>query len=146
MASASDYLENKLVDYIFRAGTFTAPSSIYVALCTAATTDADTGSTITEVSGGSYARTALNPSGSNWANTQASGTGASTGTGGVTSNSSTITFPTATGSWGTITHIALVDASSAGNVLFHGALTASKTVGSGDVLSFNAGSLSITVG
>src|SRR4051794_27926235 len=106
MAAMSDYLENKIIDYVFRSGSFSAPANIYVALCTVATTDADTGSTITEVSGGSYARTALNPGTSNWANTQASGTGASSGTGGTTSNSSTITFPTATGSWGTITHIA----------------------------------------
>ena len=130
MAGAmADYLENKLIDHIFRATSYTAGANIYVALFTAAPSDTGGG---TEVSGGSYARVALNPSTSNWRNTQNSGTGASTGTSGQTSNASTITFAAPTANWGTITHVALIDASSSGNYLFWGALTNSKTVNNGD--------------
>jgi hypothetical protein len=144
----SNYLENLIVDKVFRSTDFTTPTTLAVALCTSAPTDASTGATIAEVANsGSYARTALNAGTSNWANTQASGTGASSGTSGTTSNSSTITFPTATGSWGEITHLVIVDSTThgAGNVLFWGALSASKTVTSGDTLSFAANALSIQI-
>lgn len=148
MAHMSNYLENKLIDHLFRSTSFTAPTTLAVALCTAAPDDTSTGATITEVANsGAYARTALAAGISNWANTQASGTGASSGTGGTTSNSSTITFPTATGSWGTVTHIAIVDSTThgGGNVLFWGALSVSKTVTSGDTFSFNAGDLTVQI-
>lgn len=148
MAAMSNFLENALVDHIFRDTAFTKPSTIAIALCTAAPTDASTGATITEVSNsGSYARQNLAASTSNWANTQASGTGASSGTSGTTSNSSAITFPTATGDWGAITHVAILDSTTygAGNVLFWGALSATKTVTSGDTFQFSAASLQIQV-
>jgi hypothetical protein len=144
MAAMSNYLENKLIDHIFRATSFTAPTNIYIALCTASPTDASTGSTITEVSGGSYARQAYNPSNnSNWEATQGGVSGASSGTGGTTSNNTTIAFPTATADWGTITSVALVDASSAGNVLFYGDLTSSRTINNGDTFQFNANALAL---
>jgi hypothetical protein len=146
MASMSNYLENKLIDHLFRSTSFSAPTTLAVALCTAAPDDTSTGATITEVANsGSYARTQLDAGTSNWANTQASGTGASSGTGGTTSNSSTITFPTASGSWGTVTHIAIVDSAThgAGNVLFWGALSVSKTVSSGDIFTVAANQLTV---
>lgn len=138
MASASDFTENMIVEAYFRGGSWTPPTNIYVALCTAATTDADTGSTITEVSGGSYARVQIDPGSSNWT--------ATSGTDGITGNASTLTYPIATADWGDVSHIALCDASSGGNLLFHGALSATRTVSNGDVVSFNAGSLAVTVG
>lgn len=95
MASMSNYLENKLIDHLFRTTTFSQPSVIAIALCTAAPTDASTGATITEVSGGDYARQTLNPSNSNWTATQGGTSGASSGTGGTTDNASAIVFPTA---------------------------------------------------
>jgi hypothetical protein len=139
----SDYLENKLVDHIFRAQSFTAPTNLYVALLTAAPSDSGGG---TEVSGGSYARAAVTCSLANWAGTQSAGsTTASSGTGGATSNNGAITFPTPTAGWGTITHFGIYDASSGGNLLFHGALTTSKTVNSGDAApSFQAAQLGLT--
>lgn len=143
MSAMSDYLENKLIDHIFRGTSFTAPVTLYVALFTTATDDASGGA---EVSGGSYARVAITCNGTNWANTQASGTGVSSGTGGVTSNSSAITFPAPTASWGTVTHFAIYDASTGGNRIVHGSLTASKTVNSGDPApQFNAGALTVTL-
>lgn len=134
MANATDYLEDNIIKHLFRTGSYTKPTVLAVALFTAAPSDAGGG---TEVSGGSYARVSLNPSDSNWA--------ATSGTNGVTSNSSAINFGTASASWGTITHFAIFDSTSGGNMLIWGALTASKTVGSGDAFQIPAGSLTVTV-
>lgn len=143
MSAMSDYLENKLVDHIFRAQSFSAPATLYVALFTAAPSDSGGG---TEVSGGSYARASVTSSLANWAGTQSAGsTTASSGTGGQTSNNGAITFPSPTGNWGTVTHFGIFDAASSGNLLFHGALTASKTINSGDAApSFQAAQLAVT--
>lgn len=132
MSALSDYLENALINHIFRNTDFTRPANIYVALFTAAPSDSGGG---TEVSGGSYARQAIATGGSS---------GWDAASGGATANTSTLTFPTATASWGVVTHVGLFDASSGGNLLFHGALTASKTVGSGDIFRFNAGDLDVS--
>ncbi len=139
----SDYLENKLVDHIFRAQSFSAPATLYVALFTAAPSDSGGG---TEVSGGSYARVSVTSALANWAGTQSAGsTTASSGTGGATSNNGAITFPSPTANWGTVTHFGIFDAASSGNLLFHGALTASKTINSGDAApSFQAAQLAVT--
>jgi hypothetical protein len=143
MSAMSDYLENKLVDHIFRGQTFTAPANTYVALFTAAPADAGGG---TEVSGNGYARVTVASSLANWAGTQSAGsTVASSGTGGATSNNAAITFPTPTGAgWGTVTHFGIFDASTSGNLLFHGALTASKTINAGDTVSYAAAQLATT--
>lgn len=140
----SDYLENKLVDHIFRARSFTAPSTIYVALFTAAPSDSGGG---TEVSGGSYARVQVGPSDSAWKSTQGTTTAvASSGTGGQTMNGSSITFPTPSANWGSITHFGIFDASSGGNLLFWGALTTAKTVNNGDPApSFAGDALTVTL-
>lgn len=131
MSDMSDYLENKLIDHLFRGRSFTAPTQLWVALFTAAPSDAGGG---TEVSGGSYARATPGAnSDTAWKATQG-GTpaAASSGTGGATSNPNAITFPAPTGNWGVITHFAIFDASSGGNMLIWKALTASKTVNNGD--------------
>lgn len=143
MSAMSDYLENKLVDLTLRGQAFTAPATLYVSLHTTATTDAGGG---TEVSGGSYARVAVTANLTNFAGTQSAGsTTASSGTGGATSNNGTITFPSPTANWGTVSHFGIWDASSGGNLLFHGALTTSKTVNNGDAApSFAAAALAIT--
>ena len=127
MSEISNYLENALINGTLRATTFTAPAAVYVSLHTADPTDAGTG---TEVSGGSYARQA--------ATFGAPSNGAST-------NSAAVEFPQAGGSWGTITHIGLRDASTAGNLLYHTALDASKTIATGDVFRIATGSLSVTL-
>lgn len=130
MSAMSDYLENKLVDHIFRGMSWTMPSALYVALYTAGPSDSGGG---TEVSGGSYARAALAPSYSNWKGTGGEVTNTpSAGTSGQTKNASTITFPTPTANWGTVTHWGIFDASTSGNLLAHGSLTTSKTVNNGD--------------
>lgn len=138
----SNYLENQLVDHIFRTATFSKPSNVYVALFTAAPSDAGGG---TEVSGGSYAREGGSPADADWRGTHGSATGASSGTAGLLDNAADITFTTATANWGTVTHIGLFDASTGGNLLFHGALTASKVIDSGDTFKINLGDLDITL-
>ncbi|MEY2653377.1 MAG: hypothetical protein RLZZ524_404 [Pseudomonadota bacterium] len=138
----SDYAENKLIDFILRGQSLTAPATTYVALYTASCTDAGGG---TEASGGNYARQAVTSSLANWAGTQSAGsTTASSGTGGQTSNNNAISWGTVTWS-GTVTHWALMDASSGGNMWFCAALTASQAVASGNTVQFAAGALTITL-
>lgn len=134
MSQMSDYLEVELRKHIFRTGSFTKPSALYVSLHTANPADDASG---TEVSGGSYARVQRDPSDSNWT--------AASATAGVTDNAAAITFPSPTANWGTVTHFGIWDASSAGNLLCYGALTQSKTINNGDAApSFGTGDLDIT--
>jgi hypothetical protein len=143
MSALSDYLENKLVDHVFRALSFSAPATMYVGLFTAAPSDTGGG---TEVSGNAYARVSVTSGTTNWSNTQNSGTGASTGTGGTTQNLTTFTFPTPTPSgWGTVVAVGVFDASSAGNLLWYTTLTTSKLINAGDVVDFPAASLTFQV-
>jgi hypothetical protein len=144
MAALSDVLENKLIDHVFRAVSYTAPTGLYIALFTAAPSDSGGG---TEVTGGSYARVNLAPSTTNWAATNAAGSTAnpSAGTSGTTSNNVAITFATATASWGTVTHVGIFDASTAGNLLAWGALTSSQVVNTGGTFSFAISALSLQI-
>lgn len=130
MAAMSDYLENKLVDFLLRAQAFVPPTTTYVALFTATPSDIGGG---TEVTLGAYARVAITSGLAAWAGTQAaSSTVASTGTNGTTSNNATITYPAPTANWGTVTSFGIYDAATGGNLLFYATLTASKIISSGD--------------
>lgn len=126
MAEMSNFLENELYDHVLRNAAYTSPANIYVSLHTADPTDAGTG---TEVSGGSYARTAVTMG----APTNGSGT-----------NSADVQFPQATGDWGSVSHIAIWDATTAGNMLFHTPLDTTKNITTGDVFKIAAGSLTVT--
>lgn len=139
MSALADYAEVQIRGHMFRTLTFSKPSTIGICLCTSATADANTGATIPEVANSNaYARQGLAPADANWS--------APDSTGGVTANVAAITFPTATGSWGTVTHVALTDSTTygSGNALLHGALTASKAVALNDVFQFAAGNLQVT--
>ena len=127
MAELSNYLENALINVTLRATSYTAPTTVYVALYTTDPTDADTG---TECSGTSYARQSVTFG--------APSNGAST-------NSAAVEFPQAGSSWGTITHIGIRDALTTGNLLYHTPLDASKTIATGDVFRIATGSLSVTL-
>jgi hypothetical protein len=127
MAEFSNYLENALINATLRNTAYTSPTTVYVALYTSDPTDADTG---TEVSGTSYARQAVT-------------FGAPSN--GVTTNSAAVEFPQAGGSWGTVSYIGLRDASTSGNLLYHTALDAAKTISTGDVFRIATGSLSVTL-
>lgn len=128
--SLTDYLENKIVDHLFRTTSYTQPANVYAALFTAASA-CDAG-TVTEVSGGSYARVAIAAGNSSWKGTHGNTTGASSGTNGTISNAAAVTFPSPTANWGTVTHWGLWDASTSGNLLVCAALTTSKTINNGD--------------
>lgn len=126
----SDYLENKILDHVLGTAAYTAPTP-YLALFTS--DPGETGNLSGEVSGGGYARVAISGK-------------MSAASGGTSSNSSALTFPTATADWGTITHAAIVDSGTvgAGNVLYYMALTTTKTILNGDTAQFAAGALSIS--
>jgi hypothetical protein len=117
VAQASDYLENILIDHLFRTRTFAKPAGLYLALFTA-----------------------------NWNATQGGTSGNSSGTAGATANAVAITFPAPTGNWGTVTHFGIFDAASGGNLLIWDALVAARTILSGDpAASFAPGALQVTV-
>lgn len=134
--AATTYLENKLLAYIFKndSGSFSSPGdSIYVGLATAVS-DAEAG-TLTEATFGAYARQQVTAA--NW--TLAS---SSTDTQTVT-NANNIEYSASTGTNNTVTHAFIADAASSGNILFVGALDASKTIETGDIFRINAGNLTI---
>lgn len=141
MTAMADYLESQVVQHIFRTGTFTKPTVLTVALCTAAPTDTHTGTNIPEVANSfAYARVANNPLDANW-NNVSSGNG-------TTSNVAAVTFTTASGGdWGTVTHVAITDnvTHGQGNLFFWGSLTGNKVVNNGDTFQFNASNLSIQI-
>lgn len=138
----SDYVENKVVDTLLRGQTFPTIATIYVGLSTSACSDSAFG---TEVAGNNYSRVSVTANMTNWAGTQSAGsTSASSGTGGQTSNNAAINFPTPSGSWGTVTHWFLADASTSGNILICDDLTTSKTINSGDTVSFAIAALTVT--
>ena len=134
MTALTNYLENKLIDHIFRTSSYTKPTSLYVGLITGIA-DAEAGS-ITEVSGGSYARVARAPLDANWNASTSNGT---------TSNSATIQFPAATTDWGTCTYFGIWDAATGGNLLIYAPLTAARTITNGTTPSFGAGALTFQV-
>jgi hypothetical protein len=137
MSASSDYLEDKLLDHVLRNTAYTSPTTVYVALfnsddSTGATSELlEAGTLTTECTGGAYTRqTATFDAISN----------------GSTSNSGNLTWTTASdGNWGTITHVAVMDASSAGNVLFYGALDTAREILQDDTFQITAGSLTITL-
>ena len=138
----SDFLENKLIDQLFRGQTAPTTTTLYVGLFTSAPGESGGG---TELTGNNYSRVAVTSSLANWAGTQSAGsTVASTGTGGATSNNGALTFATPSATWGTVVAFGVFDAATAGNLLFYGTLTISKTINQGDTVSFPAASLSIT--
>lgn len=130
MGSFGNYTENKVLELITGKTGFTTPTC-YVALSTADPLDDASG--------------LAEPSGNNYARKSTAGTDWGTASGGSITNSNAITFNQASGSWGTITHVALFDNSTGGNMLAHGQLTASKAITTGDTLQFPASNLTITL-
>ena len=130
MAEFATYMENAIIN-LMRNTAFTQIPA-YVALFKSPASDAEleAGTLTNEVSGGAYARQLA---------------GLSAPSDGVTANAADITFPTATANWGTVTHVALMDAAAAGNVLMWSLLDVSKVVNSGDTFKINLGDLDVTV-
>ena len=124
--SFSDYLETEVLEFAFTTSGGTRPTAWYLALFTAAPSDRGGG---TEVSGGAYARQSVT----------------FTVSGNTATNSAEIEFPVATANYGSVTHVGVFDASSAGNLLAHAALTSSKTIETGDAFRVQASELDITL-
>ena len=131
MAGKTTYLSNKVLDHVLKNTAYTSPAAVYAALFTAAPTDAYTSGvpTGTEVSGNNYARVAIT---------------FAAGSSGATSNSSIVTFPTPSGSWGACTHFGIFDALTTGNLLYWGALAQTETPISGNAVTFPANDLDVT--
>jgi len=129
MAAASNYLENKLLDHALGTASFTMPATVYLGLFTSGG-GLEAGTLTAEISGGSYTRKVIDFAASS---------------GGSAANSATIDFTTATATWGTITHIAVLDASTGGNVLYHGAVSTSKLIESGDTFQVSTGNMTIAL-
>jgi hypothetical protein len=139
MGAFSDTLENAVLDHVLnngRALEYTPPTTLYIALFTSnGGLENNTEGSQDEVSGGAYARQSLDGATNYF--TPASG--------GETSNYADIEFPVATADWGTITHMAIMDALTSGNVLFWGELTSSKLIETGDQFKFTAGNLDLSL-
>jgi hypothetical protein len=131
MGGLTQYLKDELLDHVYRNNAYTSPTTVYVGLFTSAPSHAGGG---TEVSAGDYAR-------------EAATFGAPSGAGATRqiANSSIVDFGTTTNNWGTVTHFALFDAASAGNMLHWDALTVDKTINTGDPVSFPVGDLIVGI-
>jgi len=131
MSDMTNYLEAALMNHTFRNSAYSSPTTVYLALFTTATADDGTG---TEVTGGSYARQPV-----------AFAAGSQVNGAYQIANSADVEFPIATANWGTVTHAAMFDALSGGNMLIHGALTTSRTVNTNDQIKFSAGDLKLSL-
>ena len=125
--SFTNFLETEILDHVFAGAAYTAPGTKYLALFTAIS-DGEAGS-VTELSGSAYARQTV----------------AFTTSGNTTSNNAAVEFPTATGSWGTVTHVGVYDAASSGNLMAYATLSSSKAIATGDVFRVPSGDLDITL-
>ena len=132
MSAMSDFLELEVLDHVLGTGSYTMPTTVRIGLSTGSFGDDNSG---TELSGSGYARQAI--------------TFAAASSGSAATNA-TVTFPTATGSWGSVgfwgilSHYGIFDAASGGNLLVHGAFASAKTIGTGDVFRINSGDLTVT--
>lgn len=124
--SFTNHLETEILDHVFGGAAYTAPSTLYVGLFTAAPGEAGGG---TECSGGAYARQSM----------------AFTVSGNTASNTSAVEFPAATSDWGTITHAGIFDASTGGNLMAYTSLASSKTIETYDIFRIPASNLDITL-
>lgn len=129
MAGLSDTYENLALDWLLVTGTPTRASGTWLALYTATPTDSTAGTEVTNAN--NYSRQAIT---------------FDAASGGATQNAATVTFPAASGSWGTVTHWAIVDSAThgAGNIIIYGQFTASKTIAASDVFEVLDAELDIT--
>lgn len=132
--SMTDVFEKKILDNIFRSASLGLDATnVFIGLFTVGPSDSAAG---TEVVGGSYARVAVNRTGTGW--------DVAAGALATTSNTNAVSFPTATANWGTVTHFGIFDASIVGNLLYWADLTTPKAVNNGDTASFAAGAIDVT--
>ena len=126
--SLSNTFETHTLNYLFTTTSVTRPTAWYIALFISNPAE-DASGTEVSTSGTAYARQSAT----------------FTVSGNEATNSAAIEFPTATASYGTVTHIGVFDAASAGNLIAYAALTTSKAIDTGDVLRLPANDLDITM-
>jgi hypothetical protein len=126
--SLSNTFETHTLNYLFTTTSVTRPTAWYIALFTSNPAE-DASGTEVSTSGTAYARQSAT----------------FTVSGNEATNSAAIEFPTATASYGTVTHIGVFDASTGGNLIAYAALTTSKAIDTGDVLRLPANDLDITM-
>src|SRR5215469_9546417 len=134
----TNYLDQQLTRLLFSNTAYTIPGTWYIALSTT-TPVQGAAPNFTEPSGNGYARVAFTNNSTNWAAV------ASPPANGYTmQNNQPVTFPAATGSWGTVTYFGIYDASTSGNLVGFGALTSSQAITSGITPAFAVGTITIT--
>lgn len=138
MAGASTYTKNNILKALLQGTALPLPAGTYISLHTA-----DPGATganeATTAAWPAYVRRKAEASG-------AMGSGWTTPTAGVSTNTNQLTYPANDGaSIVTVTHFAIWDALSGGNCLDSAALTTSRALAVGDILVFDTSSLSVTV-
>jgi hypothetical protein len=126
--SFSNFLETEILDHVFAGAAYTAPTTLYLALFTAAPGETGGGTEVT-TSGTAYARETV----------------AFTTTGNTTSNTASVEYSTATATFGTVTHVGVFDAATAGNLMAYATLSSPKTIDTGDVFRVPTGDLDITL-
>ena len=126
--SFSNTFETHVLNYVFTSTSVTRPTAWYLALFTS-NPDEDASGTEVSTSGTAYARQSAT----------------FTVSGNTASNSAAIEFPTATASYGTVTHVGVFDASTGGNLIAYSALSTSKAVGTGDVFRVPSGDFDLTL-
>lgn len=126
--SFSNTFETHVLNYVFTATSVTRPTAWYIALFTSNPAE-DASGTEVSASGTAYARQTV----------------AFSVSGNLATNSAAVEFPTATASFGTVTHIGVFTASTSGTLIAYSALSASKAISTGDVFRVPAGDLDITL-
>jgi hypothetical protein len=126
--SLSNTFETTVLTWLLTNSAATRPTAWYVALFTSNPAE-DASGTEVSTSGTAYARQSVTFSVS----------------GNTATNTAAIEFPTATASYGTVTHVGVYDASTAGNLIAYAALTTSKAIDTGDVLRLPANDLDVTM-
>lgn len=135
MSSFSNYTENGVLNHLFKAVNFPSPS-LYMGLfqSDAGLESNEIASAAEVVDASSYARVNINDFG-----------GFSTSVAGQTSNTQDLDFNVALTDWGTVTHTAILDAATGGNVIAWGPLTNPRTLYAGDALKVRAGACVISL-
>jgi len=130
MAAFSNYMEDKIVEHFLRNNPTSSPTTVYLALFESDPGEDNSG---TETAFSGYSRQS-----SEWTAIDA---------GGQTANTNTITFPPNGNASAAvaITHAALYDAATNGNLLLKGTLATPKTLQTGDVLAFGVNALTLTL-
>lgn len=139
MSAASNYLENKVLDHVLTSTSYTAPGTRYLALF-----NNTSGSAAANLEAGTLTDEVTTAGGTLYARKAVTFAAASSGT---SATNATVTFDAAGASWGTITHVAVMDGGTAGsgNVLFYGAVTTAKTIDTGDTFQVTSGNLTVSL-